>query len=132
MKTLIFPTIAVVTTAIAAYLIGHDRGVRKGAQVGATLASTYVDAHKDFVLLLEHSASKGAPEAEEIKSLMVEFLSIYPSQRALLQAPPFSVSFPQTPNERIDAAIERLKTHRLKITYAQEEPIQSTETTRGK
>jgi hypothetical protein len=121
MKTYLFPVIAIIATGVAAYLVGHHRGVEKGAHIGALFASSYIDSHKDLILLLERSMAEASPKEGEMRELMISFLAVYPSQRALLQARPFSVPYRDATvdEERISAAIARLKERELRLEYKQ-------------
>lgn len=116
---LILAVLLALACGIVGFFIGEKTGVKKGAHIGAGFALLNLDAHKDFMLLLEGCLQNGGSDEEKFRKIMIDGLDTYLPARMLLAAPPFDQKYERFSQDEaaINAAIERLREHVAVITY---------------
>jgi len=112
---------SVLLAGVTGFFIGEKRGIRKGANAGAYIASMNLEADKDFLLLMEGAISDGADSDSDdnVRELMISGLNTFLPARTLLAADPFSQEYTRFDRDQsaISAAVGRLKSKSISMEY---------------
>jgi len=117
--------VIIALSGFAGFSLGEKRGIKKGGRAGGAIAKIYLDADKDFKLLLVSALENDArPKSDQgIRDLAIVGLESYLPTRTLLAQEPFAQDYElfEEDQESINEALASIRAKTLQLEYKEGE-----------